>query len=237
MPGVKRTYSATLTPLKPTKRRYKRAGGLVRYRRQPMLGKKVRTSLKYTEVVNLAHGAVNGLPGVYVFSANGMYDPNNSGLGHQPRGFDQLNAMYDHYTVLGATITVRFTNQSTSGRDYCFIHTRDRDSTVSDYRDIFEDRESVISYKPVLRLSTADEAGEAMSTSLTHSTNISKFLGRSSIMSDPQCKGSGGANPTEQVYFHVGIVNPLDASVGSVDAVVTIEYDAVFHEPKLPGLS
>ena len=36
-------------------------------------------------------------------------DPNHTGVGHQPLYFDQLMTIYNHYIVIGAKITVKFT--------------------------------------------------------------------------------------------------------------------------------
>ena len=43
---------------------------------------------------------------------NSLFDPNLSGLGHQPRGFDQLMAVYEKYTVVAAKITVCYVSNT-----------------------------------------------------------------------------------------------------------------------------
>ena len=48
----------------------------------------------------------------YVYSANGLYDPDITGAGHQPMSFDQLIGMYEHYTVQSGKITVNFVNEN-----------------------------------------------------------------------------------------------------------------------------
>lgn len=42
------------------------------------------------------------------FRANSIYDPDQSGTGHQPLGHDQWAAFYDHYVVLGSKIKCTF---------------------------------------------------------------------------------------------------------------------------------
>ena len=54
--------------------------------------------LKYVEFFSSNTGTA--VPAVKYFSANGCYDPYISGTGHQPRGFDQWTAFYDHYCAL-----------------------------------------------------------------------------------------------------------------------------------------
>lgn len=66
---------------------------------------RMRTKLRYVESIGVTSTA--GAVGAYAFNANGLYDPNDSGGGHQPMYFDQYMTVYDHYKVLGSVITVR----------------------------------------------------------------------------------------------------------------------------------
>jgi len=43
----------------------------------------------------------------YAFRANGIYDPNLTGVGHQPLGRDIFALIYNHYVVLSARARVR----------------------------------------------------------------------------------------------------------------------------------
>jgi len=54
----------------------------------------------YEDVITLT--SVGGIIQTYLFSANGMYDPNITATGHQPYYFDQMTALYNHYTVIGS---------------------------------------------------------------------------------------------------------------------------------------
>lgn len=51
----------------------------------------------------------------YVFNSNSLYDPDSTGTGHQPLGFDQFSAMYSRYRVLGVQYRVTFGNPATNG--------------------------------------------------------------------------------------------------------------------------
>ena len=63
------------------------------------------TKLTYSSNVSINPGAA-GTPAAYVYRANGLYDPDLTGGGHQPRGYDQFTPMYNHWTVVGAKVTV-----------------------------------------------------------------------------------------------------------------------------------
>lgn len=61
----------------------------------------------YTEAVSLsATGA--GSAGSYTFSLNNLYDPNISGTGYQPIGFDQMSQIWLNYRVLKVRVKAEF---------------------------------------------------------------------------------------------------------------------------------
>lgn len=66
----------------------------------------LRTKLRYHEDVGFssASGVVSG----NVFRANSLFDPNETGTGHQPLYFDQFSAVYNRYQVVSSTITIVF---------------------------------------------------------------------------------------------------------------------------------
>lgn len=64
------------------------------------------TKLKYSDLITLTSTA-NGLAR-YVFQPNNVYDPDYSGIGHQPMFFDQYTPIYSRYVVLGAKLTASF---------------------------------------------------------------------------------------------------------------------------------
>ena len=197
-------------------------------------GRTLRANMRYAEGVTVTSAAVSKTVGTHVFSANGLYDPNYTGIGHQPRGFDQLMALYDHYTVTNARITVRFTNVG-QGRPYVGILIRDNTTAMVEMKDLFEYSDKKMSLKPMARGGTS-QTGE-MGASISTSVNIAKFLGRSNAMSDPELKGTLLNNPDEGVFFHVVVVDPVQSVANEVSAIVEISYDVVFHEPKLPSSS
>lgn len=189
----------------------------------------LKTALLYQERVNLAPAA--GVAGVHVFSANGLYDPNITGVGHQPRGFDQMMALYDHCVCIWSEIEVEYPQVGVGGnRNPCigFVSAKDFTTVGTTITDYLELGDRV--YKT---LST--EGGYV--TRLTMAINPNKYLGRSSPLSDPNLKNSSGGNPTEQVYWHVGAAQVSGLDPTAIPANVVIKYTVVFIEPKDPGAS
>jgi hypothetical protein len=177
-----------------------------------------------TLVSNLAN------PGVYVFSANGMYDPDLTGTGHQPRGFDQLMLFYDHYVVTRARAKCRFFNASTSVPAEVFVTVRDNATPSTSYLDYLE---SSITKTVQLGVESASTATKT----LEFDVDVGKFLGRRDPLSDPQLKGSTSSNPDEGCAFHIGAFTPDVFTASSVLLLVTIEYTCTLIEPKIVAAS
>ena len=69
---------------------------------------------RYQESSKSLNPGVGGTCAVHIFRANSMYDPDYTGTGHQPLGFDEMSTIYNKHKVTRAKITVTFqpsTNQ------------------------------------------------------------------------------------------------------------------------------
>lgn len=208
------------------KRRFRRRRKRTFVHRSP-IARKMVTKLRYAEQVDLNPTA--GVVAGHIFSANGLYDPNIAVGGHQPRGFDQLMALYDHFVVLGAYITVNYDNTGNAGNALVGIAMRDSATADTDINDYMETGRVIQKY--------AGGSG-APSTTVRMKGNPNKFLGRSKPLADSQLKGSASANPTEQVYFHIfaGDTDGL-TNLNAIHCSVIIDYIVAFIEPKNPAQS
>lgn len=64
------------------------------------------TTIRYVDVYTLT-SASNGIAKQYM-RMNSLFDPDQTGTGHQPYYFDQFAALYNRYTVLGSKLTAEF---------------------------------------------------------------------------------------------------------------------------------
>ncbi len=76
-----------------------------------------RTKIAFHSRVNMG-----GSAGVIVqkYRGNDLYDPDVSGVGGQPEGFDQLMALYERFRVLGSAIKAEFVSVGTSAGTQSF---------------------------------------------------------------------------------------------------------------------
>ena len=155
---------------------------------QGQLGKSFRTKLIYAERGFQLNPGVAGAVSTWVLSANGLYDPDISGVGHQCAGFDQIMEFFDHYTVISSKIYIDFSNRDTTNRQMVGVFVKDNSGVESDYRVIVEN--GIGSY------STLDFSGGGNdSVSLQSAVSISKFLGRPDVLSEDDLRGNDASNP------------------------------------------
>jgi len=63
-------------------------------------------TLEYRQLVSLDAGA--GSLTYNTFNLNSLYDPDQTGTGHQPCGYDSWAALYSRYLVMSADVEVQF---------------------------------------------------------------------------------------------------------------------------------
>ncbi|AKV62282.1 putative capsid protein [Fiddler Crab associated circular virus] len=190
------------------------------------------TKLRYSESVSVNPGA-SGVAGVYVMNASSCYDPNTTGTGHQPRGFDQWMTMYDHFTVIGAKITAQFsiTGQADDRALICGIALKDANGVYADKNDYMEGR-NVVS-----KLVSGGATGDARTVTLSKTYSAKKFLGISKPLASSLIRGTSSANPSENAYFHLFAAPTGNADLDNIPIQVLIDYLVVFTEPQQPSQS
>jgi len=104
------------------------------------LPRKRTYKFQYSDMIavsSLAFGTYQG----HAFNGNGLYDPDDTGTGHQPRGFDQIKALYRTYRVTASSIRVRFCNLSAGSGSLCGLYadsSSDSNPTTADIYDFLE---------------------------------------------------------------------------------------------------
>jgi len=73
---------------------------------------------KYSDRIVLPAGPQAGTGTYYQWRANSVYDPDYSGVGHQPMFHDEMAAQYKHYTVLSSRIFISVPPEMTTASDW-----------------------------------------------------------------------------------------------------------------------
>lgn len=175
-----------------------------------------KATYKYAEVVNLS--IVSGQAS-YLFSCNGMYDPNITGTGHQPLYFDQIMAIYDHYRVEKSRCKV--TPFEDVSQAIMFTLYQDDDTSVSNVGVEAAER-------PGASVLVTDDSNQGFKSLWSTWSGPYQF-GATATNSDMQ--GTATTNPSEQTYFVLQAFAP-GLGTFTVQCLVEIEYTATTFELK-----
>lgn len=199
-----------------------------------IVSKTMKKTFNYVEQFELNPG-LGGTTASHFFSANSLFDPNVTGVGHQPMGFDQyVGTFYDHYTVIAAKLTLtamaRSTSSPASNLIVC-LALRDGNTPTTNITKAIEQGRTVFGF-------IGATEGGASTVSLQNQMNVGRYLGNPNPLTEQDLRGESGASPAEQAYFEITAA-AMDGSTDAspIDILVAIEYVAVLTEPKPLGQS
>lgn len=201
------------------------------YGRTPGLPKQHKCILRYVEAVPLTMTVA--AMSKYVFRCNSIFDPNYTGVGHQPLGHDQWNYFWDRYMVTKSVINVHYVDSSNqSGPGIVFgVHKNDNVVWSPTYL------EQAVEQDHRFKVSPLGLDGEPRMVS--NCFDAVKDLKIKDPMDNDNYGAAMGSNPAEGMFFHLWAA-PFDNST-NLDIVknflVIIEYHVTFHVPKTLGAS
>lgn len=186
---------------------------------------KMSTTLRYVEAFALNPAVSSNAQ--YVFSANGLWDPNITGVGHQPRGFDELMKFYGNYFVKGCKITISNASNGTPITSENIVvscyPSLTNGATVSNVWDAIEPKGcSYYSYVPGQTITTSKP-----NYKLTNYVNVNKWMGQSTT-DDNTLKGDILGNPSSQLYWIINCFCDGGSDVTGHNFIVELEYYAEF---------
>lgn len=225
----------------PYKRKYKRKykprrnyKPSIRYMSNPhktLFGNRKYINLRYQETFAVALPILQQVDD-RIFSANDLNDPNVTGVGHQPRGYDELQALFNHWVVIGSKCTVQWVTAGGGNARpamYSMIKLGDNNVAITDINEYMEDRN--IKYK------LSNPGGPV--TQVKQYFNAKSFFTVTDPLDNDLLRGANNTSPNEQAYFHIGTANAFaDAEdTPSYAFQVVIDYQCVFFEPIQPAQS
>lgn len=169
----------------------------------------------------------------YFFSANGMFDPNITGTGHQPIGFDQMMLMYEQCTVINSSIQVTF-NIGPGLTVEAGVSLFPDSSALTNPSQLVEN--GLIRYIPLTSGSSTFQNHRPQSI-VRLDCDVATYFGRRGVrtlLNDDNLYTTASANPVEQVYYGIVVwqISPDAATTTSVGFDVLISYDVIYWEPR-----
>lgn len=182
--------------------------------------KKMLMTHKYVNTSSFSIPAMATTMQKFQFSCNGLYDPNTTGGGHQPLYFDQMTALYNHYHVIGSSITV--TINLPQDDMFCAIYVDDDTTILPSNIDLVAEQTQA---KRATYLATATTPLQ-----LSYKWSARKYFG-SGIMANNELRGNASSNPTEQSYYTICVQSSvIPASGYNLNFQVEIRYITIWNE-------
>lgn len=236
-PYVSRKRKRTMT-----KRRFTPRGGRFKKLAIGAFPNTKTLNLRYVEDFTLNPGILGS--NVYVFSINGLFDPNKTGTGHQPMFFDNYMAIYQNYRVNNAYITfiatdthitnnVQTVDGTTTGQYYAANERAVRmfivkDKTDTDYsafiNTLIEEGNTNMAWRYAPQQTTSVMPKLRMFANPVTLLNVNKR--------DDELQGTATSNPPQECYFICGVDSMPGNNADSMNFQVIITYNVTFSNLK-----
>lgn len=183
------------------------------------------TVIRYNDVWTIQ--GTSGGTGGNVVRMNSCYDPDYSGLGHQPLYYDQFTPIYDNYVVLASTVTANFSpltddTETTTTGPYTVGITGSNSPTFSTSSTVLAEQN-----KSVTTVVGRDKGTSVASLTLSYTPR--QCLGKSP--DDDVISATVGNNPSMNWYANLWCADDNGTS-GSVKVRATITYRVRFFNLK-----
>lgn len=151
-----------------------------------------------------------------VFRGNSCFDPDFTGIGSQPRGFDQWKLFYRRYRVIASKCTARASTIAANNSTGLVITALNTNTVLTSPIDALESNHA--------------KASKVTSSAGTSDMMVSNYKSTASVRGGPydivqyetDLSALTSTNPLQQWYWHVTAYN-ADGSTGSIDTNVNVE--------------
>lgn len=175
-------------------------------------------TLRYSTTITLDPNA--GFVASHLFRTNSIFDPDYTGIGHQPFGHDQYAAIYAHYRVKSARIVM---TPTITGNGIFGISKVD-DTTVASQMDLAREQKGTVC-TPMANTNTANN-------------QLMSFYNQNNFQNEAAISTTFGTNPGEQNFWQCWYsAENSTAEQGSKSFLINITYTVLMWELKDFGLS
>ncbi len=188
-----------------------------------------KTTMMYHEIVGMAEAAV-ATGSYYTFALTDLNDPNKTGTGAQPTGYDQWGQMYSRFKVTHVALEMSFVNRNTATPCLAgyFVHTSLAPT-------------SSVQAWPIQRYADgrfiqANTGGPSV-TGFRLNKPIWDLLSltKQQYMDDLDFSQVSGAGPTKTVYLSLFVVG--QGTAANVNGDIRIKYTVELSDPVSLGMS
>jgi len=189
----------------------------------------LRRTLRYAETISFTTGTAGVVGATNVFLLNSIYDPNSTGVGHQPYGHDQLATWYSKYLVLGARVKLVCTTPGGSAE--LSVVWKVESNAFASIAGMSIDR---CTETPMIGTAFVGPSGNDRSLILNMNLTPWKILGITHQQYRDQYTTYGAAmsaNPSSSPTLEIGLASMSGAAGTALTVQVIIDFTCEFSEP------
>lgn len=179
-------------------------------------------SLKYTDIFFVT--VTTATAASQIFNLNSLFDPDRTGTGHQPYGFDQLAALYNRYRVLKCRWKIEFAAATASYNIVVVPVNGLLASSLTTLAGFTAAAES-----PRSKVGLIGAGGTSVIITGGLSINALNGVTLTEYLADDRFEAQVGTSPAEVITLYVGLYNPNAASVIS-NYSVELTYEVDMHD-------
>ena len=168
----------------------------------------------------------------YTYRTNGVFDPDQSGTGHQPLGYDTWSEIYNHTCVLRSHMKCTFVSTETGTQvGLCvgaFIKPMGDALVSSELTTLLEN-----GYSKYRIYGSKDTMQGDKSIQLSFDTR--KYFGVHDVVDNDDLCATVGTNPADGANYTIFVGCLGTSDLGAVQFLVELTYDVLFMETKQLG--
>lgn len=217
-------------PEKPITMRGKSSFGSYASAFPELFPEKKRVSLVFCSQDLLTPAGV-GQGDIHSFRCNSIFDPDYTGVGHQPRFHDILQSVYERYAVESSTIEATFWTPGSSSAGQCNVYVTTR-PTSADEPSVLSQWDTIEENGSIKTRPLGARDGGTDVTKIYAKYTAKGMFGEYAIQED-DLSALFGANPSKSPLFVIGMV-PINTAdtIGSVRYTVKIKYNLIAYRKK-----
>lgn len=180
-------------------------------------------TFKYNESLVFTIATVTGTQ--QIWRINSLFDPNNTGTGHQPYGFDQLANLYNRYRVLRVRWKLIFGSTTVTYQALVVPVNGTLSSAISNAT-TFDAAAEIPRAKAIIVSANAPAVTVSGSMALNELNGVT----RTEYLADDRFEAQVGASPAELINLYMGWYNGSGGTI-TVAYNAELEFLVDMHDP------
>lgn len=184
---------------------------------------------KYVDIYTFTLTTLTGTN--QIMNLNSIFDPDRTGTGHQPYGYDQMSALYNRYRVLKTKYNIKFHAESFGFYIVVVPSNGNLATTITNQASFTLACETPRAKHKVQGMG-------AQSVSIGGQINLNDLNGVTidEYLADDRFQAVFSSSPGELLLLNVGLFNPSGSTL-TIDFILELEFFVDIHDPILVAQS